>query len=86
MPRRAATPCRSPGCPGLVQAGRCRVQRWDGLASQRVDVQRQSAHAWVTVRAGGGDGYAIYVQIHYALTRSAPTVAHRCQLPMSITS
>lgn len=40
----------------------------------------------VTVRAGGGDGYAIYVQIHYASTRSAPTAAHRCQLPMSITS
>ena len=45
MPRRAATPCKIPGCPGLVRPGDAACSAGHGLASQRVDVQRQSAHA-----------------------------------------
>lgn len=45
MPMRPASPCKVPGCPGLVWPGDAACSAGHELAGQRVDDQRESAHA-----------------------------------------
>lgn len=45
MPKRPASPCKVPGCPGLVWPGDAACSAGHALADQRADDQRESAHA-----------------------------------------
>lgn len=45
MPMRPASPCKVPGCPGLVWPGDAACSAGHELAGQRADDQRESAHA-----------------------------------------